>query len=49
MSRRVFDYNGITRIGIEGPKNLLERIAENLESEVSQDSAADCQIRINQV
>ena len=48
MSRRVFDYNGITRIGIEGPKNLLERIAENLESEVSQDSAADCQIRINQ-
>jgi hypothetical protein len=48
MSRRVFDYNGITRIGFEGPKNLLERIAENLESEVSQDTAADCEIKINQ-
>lgn len=48
MSRRVFDYNGITSIGFEGPKNLLERIAENLESEVSQDTPTDCEIKINQ-
>ena len=34
MLRRVFDYCGISRIGIKAPTNLLERIAENVEGNV---------------
>lgn len=48
MSRRVFDYAGISTIEIEGPKNLLERIAENVEGEIENSSNPNCRIRINQ-
>jgi len=47
MSKKVFDYNRITKIGIEGPSSLLEKIAENLESEVTHNTGVDCLIRIN--
>ena len=49
MSRRVFDYGGVTKIGIECNLTLLERISENLESEVSIASDTDCLIRIDEV
>jgi len=48
MSRKVFDYAGISKIGITGSTNLLERIAENMESEISESISFDCRIDINQ-
>ncbi len=46
MSEKVFDYNGIFKIKINGPKNLLERIAENIEKEVSLEEQYECSISI---
>ncbi len=50
MSRRVFDYNGITSIEIEGSTNLLERIARNVEGEMAETDFVnpDCRIKINE-
>lgn len=48
MSKRVFDYVETTKIGIEGPINLLERIAANVEGEKSPTTPADCSITIYQ-
>lgn len=49
MSKKVFDYGGMTRIGIKCNQVLLERISENLESEISIASDTNCLIRINEV
>ncbi len=48
MSRRVFDYNSFSRIGISGPNNLLERIADNFEREIEGMMPSDCNIEIRQ-
>lgn len=48
MSRKVFDYAGISTIEVEGPKNLLERIAENVEEEIEDSLSPSCRIKINQ-
>lgn len=50
MSRRVFDYNGITSIEIECPISLLERIARNVEGEMAETDFVnpDCRIKINE-
>jgi hypothetical protein len=50
MSKKVFDYNGITSIGIEAPLSLLERIARNIEGEIPEADRlnSDCQIKINE-
>ena len=49
MSKRVFDYGGVTRIGIECNPSLLERVSENLEAEVSVALDIDCLIRVDEV
>ena len=48
MSRKAFDYSGISTIEINGPINLLERIADNMEREIIESSNPDCRIHINQ-
>lgn len=48
MSRKVFDYCGISNVGIEGSVNLLERIAGNIEGEKSDLKTADCNISIHE-
>jgi len=48
MSRKLFDYCGISSIGINAPKSLLERIAENMEGEVGNLENSECSIFISQ-
>lgn len=48
MSRRVFDYAGISKIEVKGPEDLLERIAENMEEETNYCPNPDCIIHLNQ-
>jgi len=50
MSEKVFDYNRIGSIEIEGPASLLERIARNLEGEKVDAGPVipDCRIKINE-
>jgi len=50
MSEKVFDYNNITSIRIEGPISLLERIARNVEGEKTNTGRVipDCRIKIDE-
>jgi len=48
MSRKVFNYAGISTIEIRGPPNLLERIADNMEGETGNSLISNCTININQ-
>jgi len=48
MSRKVFDYVGMSKIEVRGPEDLLERIAENIERETYNYQNPDCIININQ-
>ncbi len=48
MSRKVFNYCGISNIEINAPTNLLERLAENLEGEIDYVKDSDCNISIYQ-
>jgi len=48
MSGKAFNYAGTATIRIEGPSNLLERIAANIDGEQPPTSAPDCSITIQQ-
>ena len=48
MSEKVFDYIGISRIGVSGQENLLKRIAENMHGNTQLRSLVDCKISICQ-
>lgn len=48
MSKKVFDYAGISKIEVSGPEDLLKRIAENIEREIDYCPSSDCIININQ-
>ena len=48
MLKKIFDYNGQTKISIEGKSGLIQRISENIESEASANLAADCFIKVNE-
>ena len=48
MSKKVFNYNELTKIEIKSNPALLERLSENLESEIEKNSKVDCSIIINQ-
>lgn len=50
MSKKVFNYNNLASIEIDGPISLLERIARNVEGERPETDRVipDCRIKINE-